>query len=328
MRFLPRWSLIPLALLFCASPPLRAQQDKGPRVPWAGSTLVWSNAFSLISLDPSAELTYNPTYYMVFGLRPRWSFTDRIYVSASLDITRELTQADDTTYAREAVLGDLSLTAGMSRIWTIPVVDVDVSGDIAFTFPTSKASQARTLLLGVGPRLKLSRKFPVLEGLQAGFGLRAAPYFHRYTTGELESPLIRNCSAGDAGCGAFLNSGVRNTAFRLTGALDASLQILEWLGVQLSLGEAIDWLYALGEAGEQVSFVPQEPQDRRYLSFFSLSVSLQPVSLLEVSLSLATYAPQLAPDSSYYNPLFNRYSVLSVDLVFQLDQITALVGGK
>jgi hypothetical protein len=328
MRFLSKLSRIPLLLLVCASPQLQAQQQQSPRSPWAGSTLVWSNAFSLISLDPSAELTYNPTYYMVFGLRPRWSFTDRIYLSASLDITRELTQADDTTYAREAVLGDLSLVGGMNNIWTIPLVDVQVSGDITFTFPTSKVSQARTMILGVGPRLKLSRKFPLLEGLLAGFGLRATPYFHRYTTGELESPLINNCSASEGSCAAFLNTGVRNTAFRLTGSVDASLQILEWLGVQLSLGEAIDWLYALGAAGEQVSFVPQEPQDRRYVSFFQLGVSLQPLKLLEVSLSLLTYAPQLAPDSSYYNPLFNRYSTLLLDLVFQLDQITALVGGK
>ncbi len=317
--------LLAPALLLAADEPAG---EAAVKIPWRGSQVVFSNSFSLISLDPSQELTYNPSYSMVFGFKPRWWFGEKMYLAASLDVTRELTQADDTTYAREALLGDLGLTFGVSRLWTVPVAGIDLSGDITVTLPTSKASQARTLVMGIGPRLRLSRNFPLLKGLVAGFNLRATPYFHRYTTAETESPLIANCQASEAGCGAFLNSGVRNSLFRLTGSLDASLAIFDWLGVSLAFGEAIDWLYGIGSGDDQVSFVPVEPQDQRYLSFFELGVSFSPLAFLDAAVTLITYAPQLAPDSSYYNPFFNRYTIVSLDLIFKLEGLTALAGGK
>jgi len=296
--------------------------------PWRGSQVVYSNTFSLISLDRSAELTYNPNYSMTWSFRPRWWFGDNFFLRAALDVTRELTEADQTTYSDEAWLGDLSVVAGLARLWTIPVVGIDLSGDIAFTFPTSKASQASTLVLAVAPRLRLSKSFPLLKSLILGANLRATPYLHRYTTGELASPRITNCSASEAGCGAFLNSGSRNAFLRLTPSLDATLVIFDWMGVSLAYGWIVDWLHSASGGEDVVSWVPQEPQNQRYYSFFQLNVFFDPTDYLEVGLNLLTYAPQLAPDSSYYNPLFNRYTTLSVDVILRVDGFIALFGGK
>ncbi|RME26609.1 MAG: hypothetical protein D6806_05935 [Deltaproteobacteria bacterium] len=297
------------------------------KAPWRGSQVVFSNSFSLISLDRSAELTYNPNYSMVWSFRPRWWFGDNFFLRAVLDVTRELTEADETTYSGEAWLGDLSLSAGAAKLWTIPVVGIDVSGDVALTFPTSKASQAKTLVMAVGPRLRLSRNFNVLKGLILGANLRATPYFHRYTTSERSSPLIGNCQATEAGCGAFLNMGTRNQYFRLATSLDATLVVFDWMGASVSYGWLIDWLHDASGGEGEISYVPQEPQNQRYYSFFEIDLFFDPFEFLEVGVTLLTYAPQLAPDSSYYNPFFNRYSTVSVDLIFRVDGLVALLGG-
>ncbi|HUU01431.1 MAG TPA: hypothetical protein VM425_08340 [Myxococcota bacterium] len=298
------------------------------KAPWRGSQLIYSNTFNLISLDRSAELTYNPNYSMTWSFRPRWWFGDNFFVRATLDVTRELTEADETTYSREAWLGDLSLVAGVAKLWTVPLVGVDISGDIGLTFPTSKASQAATLVMAVAPRLRLSKTFNLLKAFIVGANLRVTPYFHRYTTRELESPLIANCSANEAGCGAFLNSGSRNAFLRLTPSLDATQVIFDWLGVSLSYGWLIDWLHATNGGEDVVSYQPQQPQDQRYYSFFQLNVFFEPASFVEVDLNLLTYAPQLAPDSNYYNPFFNRYTTFSVDLIIRVDGLIGLLGGK
>ena len=40
---------------------------------------------------------------------------------------------------------------------------------------------------------------------------------------------------------------------------------------------------------------------------------------------MSTAGPQLAPDSSYYNPFYNRYSAIYLDLVCDLDEVVGLV---
>ncbi len=297
--------------------------------PWRGSHFIYSNVFTLISLAPGAALTYNPTYSMNFAFHPRWWFNKMFYVRGILEVTRELTNSDVTTNAGEAWLGDLTLQAGASKFYVIPKLKVALSGDVAFTFPTSKASMAATLIMGIGPRLRLSRMFKVLKALIVGANLRVTGYLHRYSTKQRETPLIAMCSMDQAGCGAFLNMGNRNRYLRVVPSLDLTLVITKWLGVSLSYGWLVDWLYGITDSPVDPSYVPQEPQNKRYYSYFAVNVFVDPVNWLEINLGYLTYAPQLAPDSSYYNPFFNRYySTLSLDVIFRVDGIIAMFGKK
>jgi hypothetical protein len=293
------------------------------KVPWRGSQLVLRNALSAVSLDRSAEQTYNPYYAMTWSFRPWWWFGDRLFVRAQLDVIHELTEPDETTFEREALLDDLRLVAGGSGLWTIPVVGVHLSADLALILPTSKASLARTLVLGVGPGLRLSRAFPLLGGVVVGYNLRVTPYFHRYSTAERETPLIPGCSS--SGCDVYLNTGKRNPVARLAQTVDVSVRFLDWLGASLVVGHAVDWLHGLGEAPTEVSFEAVDDQGARYLTFLELTASFRPVDVLEIGVGYSALHPQLAPDSSYYVPFFNRYSVLFVDLKVHADALVSRV---
>ena len=288
---------------------------------------MWRNALGTATMDKDL-LTYNPYYAMVFSLLPRWWFTDQFFVKANLDITRELTNADDTTYRGETVLGDLSIGLGMSRIWKIPVIEVDLSADVNLYLPTSKASLARTMVMAIRPGVRLSRGFDMLQGFQLGFNLRTGPSFYRYTTAERETPLISSCSVSSSGCDSYYNTGVRNPMYRFQWTADAWLGILPWLDLSMVYGQVIDWLYSFdGNAG--TSFEPEPDSNARFLSIFVAEVTFRPLRYLDVIAGYQTISPQLGPDSDFYNPFYNPYSIVYID--FRIDAavlISTITGGE
>lgn len=324
------WSAI-FGVVLCAGGPVLAEESgvselrERETANWLrGTSVVVRNELTLISLDRSAELTWNPQYVTSLSLRPRIWFGEQFSVRAQLDAIREITEADETTYGQETLLSDLTLVFGFNRLVQIPWVLVDLDAELGFSFPTSKASQGRTFLLGMGPTLRLSRRFDLLEGLLVGYQVRSSALLHRYTTGELGAPLIPGCTDLLGGCDAFLNTGLRNPAWRIAHGAFASFQMLEWLGVSASLGQIVDFLYPLGEM-PQGSFQPLDPTDQRHLVIFELEVNARPMPSLEVALGLASLAPELTPDSGRENPIANRYSAVFLDLRFSIDGLIAQI---
>ena len=298
--------------------------DAGSRDPWRGSQIVLRNTLSALTLDPGAEQTYNEYFAMTWSFRPWWWVSDRVFLRAQLDLTHELTESDVTTDAGEALLGDLALVAGGSGLYTIPVLGVGISTDLVLTLPTSKASQGRTLMVGIGPGLGLSRSFGLLQGLVLGYNLRVTGRLFWYNTAERESPMVPGCSSGPAGCEAYLNTGVRNPYLRLSQVGYVSLKALSWLGITLSVGHAIDWLHDL-EPDANVTYQAVDDANRRYLTFLELAVSFRPLEMLEVGVGYSALHPQLAPDSTYYTPFFNRYSALLLDIKLHADALVSSI---
>lgn len=293
--------------------------------PWRGSQFVYKNSFSAISLSPAAELTYNPTYTMTFSFRPWWWFTKSLYVRASLDVDREITEADGTTKEGEAWVRDLRLVVGLSNILRIPKAKIDFSFSLVLTVPTSKISWARTMVLGIGPGVRVSRMFKVLKGLIIGYNVRAAPTFHRYTTSQTLDPRISGCSGTVGGCDSFYNTGLRNSMVRLTHYGDISVRFLKWMGVSLAIGQATDWLYPLSDS-EIATYQPEYiGEDRRWLTFLELQVAFQPLKMLEIAVGYSSVHPQLAPDGQRYVPFFNRYSAFYIDLKLKIDGLVARI---
>lgn len=303
-------------------PPVKAKKS-----PWRGTEFVYGNTFSALSLSRSSDLTYNPYYAMSWGFRLYWWFSKSFYVKASLDIDRELTESDITSSANEALLRDLVLKTGLSKVLRIPVAKIDFSFDLDLTIPTSKASQARTLVLGIGPGVRLSRRFKVLKGLTLGYNMRWTVNLHRYTTGELESPLITGCS-GAAGCDSLLSTGRRNAIVRLSHFADLSIQFMKWFGFSVAVGQYIDWLHGLGDTEEEVTLRVIEPENQRFVTFFDLQLSFRPTKMLEIVVGYASLHPQRAPDSTHYSPFFNRYATLYLNLKFKIDEFIALFKGE
>ena len=290
--------------------------------PFRGSAITYRNSVSAISLDKGAELTYNPTWAMSLELAPRYWFGKVLYVGANLDFTREITNDDSSTYRGETWVGNLDLRVGASKWATIPGAEIDLSGTLDFILPTSKIANAQTLLFGVIPGLRLSRHFDVLSGLDVGYGIRLAKNFHRYTTGETESPVIPGCVGTVGGCDSYLNDGVRNVSWRLSNSFDVGVSFTDWLSFGASFGLLTSFLYDAVD-DPTVSFTPQASTDTRTALVYDLGVTVTPLSYLSVSLGATTYNPQLAPDSTNYAPFFNRYTALYLDLRLDVADLVA-----
>jgi len=304
-----------LAILALAFPLSAAAQEADEPVPWSGSTLLVRNASTAISADPSADLTYNPYWDLSLTVSPRWQFNDIFSVSASQSFSRELTESDWTTRKGEIVLSDFSLRLAASRYLTIPGAEIGLSSDVAFTFPASKISRARTLVMGIGPGLHLTRSFDVLDGLSLSYGLRGTYYWHRFTTGEYESPTIVSCTDD---CDEYISTGVRNPEWRIANSFGISMGFLEIVNFAMSYAIVIDPLQDSVDT-LSASFTPLEPTDTRYRNSFDVSVSVTPWDLVSFSLGANTTNAQLQADSSgYYQPLFNRFTVIYFDVAFDL----------
>lgn len=290
-------------------------ETKAEKSAWRGSELAYRNSVTAITLDRSAELTYNPFWGMALEVSPRFWFDDVWSVGASLEVQREITEADDTTRADETQLGDLALRFTASRFATIPGLGAELTASLGFAFPTSLASQGQTMLFSVSPSLRLGWTFrEVMSGLSFGYTARFTKLFHDYTTGELESPVVPGCFAGSSGsCDRFLNTGVRNTSYRMANSLDASLAFTDWMSMSASFGVVVSWLYEDVE-DERVTFQELEPQDERYALVADLGLTFQPTNPLSISIGASTFNPQLAPDGSRYTPFFNRFTTLYLDL--------------
>ena len=307
------------------------EDEEGPLVPWRGSVLEYRNAFGIRNLDPYADLTHNPYYVMALSVRPRWWLDDVFNVYARLDVARELTEPDDTTFANETVLHDLYLGIGAKQLLTIPEVEIHVSPDLRLTIPTSKASRSRTLVLGVGPGVAFTRSFDFDEygELTVGYRPRFTINFHRSTTAQRDTALIPTCLS----CEQHFNTGRRNAAYRLWNGVDVGYTFLERFGVSVSYAHVTDWLYRLsgdppgpGDGvpdGGADSVTQDDPPTVRFSSAFGFEVSVTPIDMLEVGIGWETLSPQLSDGSTYYNPIYNRYSQAYVDLRLQVDALVA-----
>jgi hypothetical protein len=306
--------------------PLSAQEP----VPWRGSLMLYRNTASAISLDKSAEPTYNPYFAMTLQLSPRWWFGKYVGLFADADVTRELTDADDTTRAGEWWFGDVR--AGVAgRAPTVPVLGLDVAGKLSLIAPTSKISHARTMILGIRPELSLSRTFPLLSGLTVAYAVQGTRYLHEYTTSQREVPLIPGCASGLGGCDRFVNLGLRNPEWRLANAVALSMDFFPWLGLSADFAVVVDWLYAQKEVADRVSFEPQEGTDQRFVMAYSVEVYGKPMPSLGLALGMSTVNPQLKPDSTLQDPFVNRYTTLYFDVRFHIDGFIAQLrnpGGK
>jgi hypothetical protein len=295
--------------------PERAYMTTDPaHAPWRGSLLSLRTGAGVTSFDPGADLTYNPQVGLAFAGQLRWWLLDALYVQASLGLSRELTRSDSTTYANETLLGDLAFRVAAPGLLTIPWVEIEISPALTVRTPTSKASAGRTMHAAIGLELAISRDFDLLEGLSFTYESAATRFLHAYTTGALDSPRIATCVGAAGECDAYLNNGVRNVEWQLTNVAAASLQALTWLGVSTHVAWVSHQVYASKVDTATVSYLPQVPTRWRHYLIFGFEVALTPIPWLTTAVGVSTQAPQLAPDSKPYTPLFNRYTTLQADI--------------
>ncbi len=280
---------------------------------YRGSGANLRTTVSALSFDEAAEPDYNPYVESTVDLRAMWWFTDWLNTSASMGFSRELTESDITTQGGETWPSDLFLGVGFSRFANVRLLNIDLSGGLGAQLPVSPSSQARTLLVGVTPSLSGTRRFDLLGGLSLTYGYRATKYFHEYTTAERETPLITSCASAGRGCEPYLNTGVRNVSWRQVHSGSVSLGLIDTLSVSVGTSVFIDTVYD-GVQDERISFVAQEPTDNRHSIAYNLGLSYSPMPSVSLGLGASTANAQLAPDSTYRAPFFNRNTTFYLDV--------------
>ena len=86
-------------------------------------------------------------YAMSYDFRPRYYISDWLHLRARFVVEQELANADSTTYLYEPMASDTLFDIQFTDVLD-PVMDwFDLNAFLRFTFPSSKASQARTLVL-------------------------------------------------------------------------------------------------------------------------------------------------------------------------------------
>lgn len=284
-----------------------------------GSEISYRNWMTALTLDKSADLTYNPTWVMEVEFAPRVWLGKIFNIGATIGFAHELTNADDTTKRGETQLADIGLRFGASNFAQIPGAKIDLSASLGVTLPTSLASQGDTLIMGLAPSLRLSRTFDVLDGLTIGYSLRFTKLFHQYTTSATDTPLIPGCR-GDS-CDRFLTTGGRNVSWRVSNGFDVSLGITDWVDFAASFAVVVSRLYD-GLDDERVSLTTIAPTDNRYAFVGDLGFSFHPWKPLDIGIGATSVNPQLSPDGQRYAPFINRFTALYLDL--RLD-VAALV---
>ena len=315
-------SLLAIVAILSVSIPCASAADKDKPSVWRESEVTYRNTASLLSVKKDEELTYNPYYAMWLGASLRGWFSKVFYGGVDVGVTREVTDADDTTMSGEYLLDDIELSAGAARFYTIPKADITISASATVITPTSKLSDSRSLLLGIRPAVSLGRKFDVLEGLSLEYAFSTTKFFNRHTTAQRDAPLIPGCSSSDGFCDSFTHMGDRNPEWRLANQAAVSLDFTPWIGASLSGAIVTDLLYPQEAPDPAVSLEPVAGTDLRYNMEYNAEVYALPVKWLTVALGLYTYNPQLSPDSTYEKPFVNRYSTVYLDLRLDIGELS------
>lgn len=304
----------------------QAQGESGDKRPWRGSSLQYSHSMSAISVDKGAELTWNPLYVHGLTIMPQRFFGDSIVARLGFTVEQELTDSDYTKKHREYEWSDVNLDLVWTG-WMEPETGIRVSGGLRGIAPISKISRARTLLAGISPSVAVSRRFDVLSGLTVSLSGRYTQRFYESTTGQYDGHGIVGCSS--TSCDSLRNTGLRNSPWDISAGPSVVLSVTDDFTLTSSLILARQHLYSLGDGkvpfdgGEDVVVANADGPSTRYANIFTLDASYTILGDFQVSLGANTAAPELAPDSTRYFPLFNRYTVVYLGLGVDIDSIAS-----
>ncbi len=307
------------------SAPIGVEGDSGQGqkgLPFRGSLLTYDHSATAYSFDQSAELHYNPTWAHRLGILPEWHFNDLFFARGKLWLGQELTQSDTTTYKNEIELSDLWLDFGTTG-WLEKHSGIRVSGEVRFTLPTSKPSQALGRVMTIGPMAALSRKFNLLHGLTVAYSGRVTYRFNRFANGQFESPSIADCGdpTGTA-CLDFRSSGERSVEWDVMHGPAISFQPIENVSIDALFLWDHAFLYPLAPAPAQFAGsqgLAVAGTDVRNLGIFYLSASYQVTKLVGLTLGAYTLTAEPYLDGTYLNPIFNRYTTLYLEADFDVE---------
>ena len=321
-----------------------APARRGPALSFANSFFSYTNAVNLHTFDPSAQLTYDPTYVMSFSLTPRFYLTDTTFLWLNQGLQIEVTDSNSDTYNHEPILFDTTLDLRQNLAWEGFVFQ----GAARVVFPLSKASQSARRVLQTGFTLTATRPFPELASftVSASFGYRR--WWGLSNVAQIQDGAGPEYStpSGESFCTQLDGTGpspVCTQAGGTTAARDLivtglALSIMPFAGftVQFSAfylglqGEGIKTAEVEVHGGT-VTLEDDSPTHWRHFTSFVLAVGYDILPYLNLSLGLQNSsfaAPVYNPDGSVRSP-FNADSQVYLTVTLGLDGIyNELAGGN
>lgn len=291
-------------------------ENKPKKEFFTGSVVGFGNSFGI---NPD-----NPLSTLSLKILPKYNlpWTDFFYLSGRIDISKEVTNSDSTSYQYETQLSDARLEFVFPELYREKFTDIVLTGLFRTSFPTSKASQFATLRWGNMIDLGISKGFfgekgkPETQKLFLGYDFRFYKNWHKYTTSQVEEnsggyykqyPL--RVKTAD-----YLNTGSTNLEYQVAHIFSGSVSITEKLSFVGYFWVINGWAYELYSGGKRGT---------RDSIDFNIELDYQVFKWLLVDFGLDTFQPQLLPNSTYTNNPFWRntydnYTTLYFDISFIL----------
>ncbi|PID38487.1 MAG: hypothetical protein CSA65_06955 [Proteobacteria bacterium] len=303
---------------------------------YRGSLLTYENIFSLRALDPGAEQSYTPYYAQSITFAPQIWLRDDMFVSARMSVEVEVTDSQWTDTKREPILSDLFFNYMWLSAYRIPVVGISISPTIRLRLPTSKTSQAQSMMFSIEPGVLFSKSFKLHKGtwfssIALMYGFRVSPRFHEFETAQIDQ--VR-CSAGggaiDSAGGPTptecLTSGVRNSKLRFANSFILRINVHPKVFFTASVALINDMLYEGSETEDQFGNpIPATEHNHNALVSSSIVVTIPLMRWLFFSTGFTSFHNQLEPDSTRFVPLFNRNINFFFDVTIPIDKFVDLV---
>lgn len=299
-----------------------------------GSTLVyepvqttpayWSKGF-----DPQ----WNPYYAHQLTLRPEVHFHKDFFIRGNFSFTQELTLNDSADYPRQLLFGDTQIDA-IYPGFTEKNSKIRVGASLRTVIPTSKASQAATLRLGLAPGLTATRMFPgVMKGLILGYTTRLAMNFNGSSTSMRDENPIESCRPGNASCDSLQSFGRRNVSWGLTHGPMVILMPAEPLSVTFMFSQTRSQLYPLSgavvpTATGDVTLDPDAGVNARWSQLLLLDFTYTVTPDLYLSLGGYAWGAQLGQSGVVQNPVHPRNITMYLDVGIDVERLTARLRGR
>jgi hypothetical protein len=307
---------------------------------YRGSLITYENIFSLRALDPGAEQSYAPYYAQNISFAPQIWLRDDMFVSARMSVEVELTDSQWTDTRREPVLSDLFFSYMWLSAYRIPVVGISISPTIRLRLPTSKISQAQSMMFSIEPGVLLSKGFKLHKGtwfssIALMYGFRVSPRFHEFETAQIDQ--VR-CSAGGGAIDvagaptqtACLTSGIRNSKLRFANSFILRINVHPKIFFTASVALINDMLYESDgrtQSTEGGLDVPVDATQGNHNALVSSAVviTVPLVRWLFFSAGFSSFHNQLQPNSTKFVPFFNRNINFFFDVTIPIDKFVDLV---
>lgn len=320
------------------------------KVPWRGSSMSYGHSLSAMTFAPNGDpfpstydaegrqiYQYNPTWAQNLVLLPEWHFNDLFFARARLFISQEFTYGDSTNSRHEVELSDTLIDIGTTG-YKEKLSGIRVSGNVRLGLPTSRLSQARTQYLSIGPAAVVSRTFPVLSGLTLIYIGRVTGRLTTQTAIRTNQSMTVDATGGqtaacrDPGTADYActdtNTGIRSPFLDLSHGPSVSFQPHETVSIDATMLWTRQWLYGMSSSG--IGSRAEEEQlandaKVRDSVWCVLSASWQFSQPVGVALTAFTVSPQLGASGTYNFPIFNRNTVLYLDLILNIEAITSRI---